>query len=162
MNKLKQQIKEDPGYANITPRVSFLLQLFFLDIITRADNKELNDWIRENEDNDQLFDLLITYNCRNLSDFQQLKKVATYANISSHAVTLLHRFFLDIATGKDKKEIDNWMHESMANDRLFDLLLDVGHKKPGAYTMRVFRKLAKKSHIRRSRFRKTSFFSLYK
>jgi hypothetical protein len=77
-----------------------------------------------------------------LSD--QIKEVAAYANLSQRASTLLQRFFLKVASEEELKELDDWMHESNANDQLFDLLLDLNRDGTGAGTIRLLTTLAKK------------------
>lgn len=74
----------------------------------------------------------------------RIKEVAAYANLSQRASTLLQRFFLKVATEEELKELDDWMHESNANDQLFDLLLDLNRDGTGAGTIRLLTKLSKK------------------
>jgi ferric-dicitrate binding protein FerR (iron transport regulator) len=62
MNTLKQQIIDVAAYCNITPRMATVLQRFFLEIVAKEEEKELNDWINERIEHDQLFDLLCQVN----------------------------------------------------------------------------------------------------
>ncbi|ULQ51743.1 hypothetical protein [Flavihumibacter fluvii] len=72
---------------------------------------------------------------------QQIKEVPAYANITPRAVKLLHNFFVNIATDEEKNELDGWMHESNANDCLFDLLLEFDFKPTKIETIPMLRKL---------------------
>ena len=67
--------------------------------------------------------------------------MAAYATITPRAIELLDKFFQEIATGDEKNEIDEWLHESGANDLLFDLLLELGDWGSKSETIPMLRKL---------------------
>jgi hypothetical protein len=161
MNSLRQQIKKDEAYPSITPRIAFLLNLFFLKIETMADSRELDEWIDGTEVHGCWLDMLINDNCKKKLLVERLiKKVAPYAHITPRTMKWLKHFFLDRATQEERDEIDNWMHECEANDRLFDLLLQIKLKKSGTETVRMIKKLLKVRHAKGIRQRLTDFLYL--
>ncbi|KIC91319.1 FecR domain-containing protein [Flavihumibacter solisilvae] len=80
---------------------------------------------------------------------EQIKEVAKHANLTPRAADLLGRFFLKVTTDEESQELDDWMHESPANDQLFDLMLEFNKDGTGAAYLRLLNKVTKKPKVKR-------------
>jgi ferric-dicitrate binding protein FerR (iron transport regulator) len=85
---------------------------------------------------------------------EEIAAVAVYANLNGRASSLLQKYFLKVATQAEKDELDEWMNESEANERLFDLLLDATCDGVGAGIIKLLYDNTKKEPVKRSRFKK--------
>ncbi|ULQ52141.1 FecR domain-containing protein [Flavihumibacter fluvii] len=86
---------------------------------------------------------------------EQITEVAVHANLTPRASFLLQRFFLEVATQQEKDELDEWMNESEANERLFDLLIPASRGGVGAGFIKLLNDLVKKEPPKKpGRFKK--------
>lgn len=138
MNAFQRYTKKLETYPNLPPTIALYFKFNFLEIeLTKAQDKEFDDWFCANKANKRLFEHLLTYRVskvgKPLTPEQKIREVAAYATITPQAIELLDKFFQDTATGPDKDEIDEWLHISPANDQLFELLvlLNIEPAEPG-------------------------------
>lgn len=85
---------------------------------------------------------------------QQIKEVADHANLTPRVAALIQNFFLEVASQEEKDELDEWMNESPANDRFFDMMLEANKDGTGAGSLSLLRKLVKKPKPKVNRWRK--------
>lgn len=138
MNAFQRYTKKLETYPNLPPAIALYFKFNFLEIeLTKAQDKEFDDWFCANKANKRLFEYLLMYRIKRvgkpLTPEQQIREVAAYATYTNHTIELLDKFFQDTATGPDKDEIDEWLHISPANDQLFELLvlLNIEPAEPG-------------------------------
>jgi ferric-dicitrate binding protein FerR (iron transport regulator) len=62
MNTIKQQLEYTASFADLTPRIASLLQRFFLDMATKDEELEIDEWMNASKGNESLFDLLVEVN----------------------------------------------------------------------------------------------------
>lgn len=84
---------------------------------------------------------------------EEIKAVAAYANTGPKAIELLQKYFLEVATKQDKDELDEWIEESEANERLFDLMLMVNPNGMGSGVMKMLYEIADKVPEKKSRWK---------
>ncbi|MBZ5857586.1 FecR domain-containing protein [Flavihumibacter profundi] len=82
---------------------------------------------------------------------EQIEAVAPYANLNQRASAIIQHFFLEIATQEEKDELDEWLNESEANERLFDLLISATRGGVGAGIIKLINDHTKKEPKKRSR-----------
>jgi hypothetical protein len=80
---------------------------------------------------------------------EEITAVAAYANLTPEASALLQRYLLESATQQDKDALDEWMQESLANERLFDLLLLETRHCVNAETIKLLQYLTKKKLVKK-------------
>ncbi|ULQ51954.1 FecR domain-containing protein [Flavihumibacter fluvii] len=85
---------------------------------------------------------------------EQIEAVAPYANLNLRASGIIQRFFLEVATQAEKDELDEWLNESEANERLFDLLIMATRGGVGAGILKLINDLTKKEPVKRSRLKR--------
>ncbi|WP_152616939.1 hypothetical protein [Flavihumibacter solisilvae] len=69
-------------------------------------------------------------------------------------VTILERFFLKIARDEEIKELDDWMHECLEHDQLFDLMIDENRDGSLSAIIPMLRKIANRQAGTESRAKK--------
>ena len=127
MEALNNQVKKLEGHPGITPRIAHLFKLQHLDILDADEENELNDWYDARKANARVY-IKVVFKLMKFRKTQTLVQqtldLAAYANITPHIVYLLEEFFAERHTDEQGQEIDEWINESKANDRLFDMLLE--------------------------------------
>ena len=82
---------------------------------------------------------------------EEMSAVAGYANLTPRAAELLQKFLLELASQQDKDELDEWLNESEANERLFDLLLEKTRGGVGAGILKFLMDHTKKEPVKRAK-----------
>jgi hypothetical protein len=150
MNAFQQYAKKLDANPNIPPAIALGFKFNFLDIeLTSEQDKEFDDWVYASKANDRLFEQMLKFRVKlhdkPLSLEQQIQEVAAYATFTPRAIELLDNFLQDKATAEDRNEIDEWLHESAANDLMLDLLLQLDHRNPPGETISLLRSLVSKA-----------------
>jgi len=84
---------------------------------------------------------------------EEMSAVAGYANLTPRAAELLQKFLLELASQQDKDELDEWLNESEANERLFDLLLEKTRGGVGAGILKFLMDHTKKEPVKKSKIK---------
>ncbi|GAO45386.1 hypothetical protein [Flavihumibacter petaseus] len=92
----------------------------------------------------------------------QIEAVAVFADLHPRAALLLQNFFLELTTEAEEEELSAWTHENVANEKLFDLFVELNAEGPGAITPHLLAKLKKKAPLpkKRRRIRKIILWTL--
>ena len=146
MNAFQLYAQKLEANPNIPPEIAQYFKLLFLNIeLSSEQGAAFDAWLYASKANDRLCDRMLKFSHtkigKSLTREQQIQEVAAYATITPRALELLDKFFQEIATGEEKDEIDEWLHESGANDLLFDLLLESGDWGSKSETIHMLRKL---------------------
>jgi hypothetical protein len=160
MSLLDDQIKKLEEFSAITPRIAYLFKMQFLEIESPADSDEMGAWFDTSEANEDLFldvlDILKKFDASYPLE-QRIKDLAAYAKITPRAIELLFYVFVKVATDDEKNEVDDWMHECTANDRLFDVLLELDMKKDKTKTIHLLQDLLMATSPNESLIRQTIY-----
>ncbi len=146
MNAFQHYVKKLESNPNIPPDIALLFKLGFLNIErTSEQGKACDAWIYASKANDRLFDrMLMLWHTKFAKSFtfeERIQELAAYTTITPHSIELLDKFFQHTATAEEKDELDEWLHESPANDQLFEHLLESDNWQTKSEIITLLRKL---------------------